>query len=160
MAKTKKKTQPGTIATNRRARHDFDIEQTFEAGVALVGSEVKTLRGGKATLTDAYGVVRGTEVFLYGVHIPEYAQASIQNHEPTRARKLLLKKDEIARIAVKTEQQGYTLIPLRLYFKANLVKVELALARGRKTHDKRHAIAKREADREMARAAASARRSR
>lgn len=139
------------IATNRRARHDYEIEQTFECGIALVGSEVKTLRGGKASLQDAYGVVRNGEVLLHGTHIPEYPQASMQNHEPTRPRKLLLHRGEIAKIRTKTEQQGYTLIPLRLYWKDNKVKVEMALARGKRQYDKRQALVKREHDREMAR---------
>jgi SsrA-binding protein len=138
------------IATNRRARHEYEIEQTFEAGISLVGSEVKTLRSGKASLQDAYGVVNRGEVWVYGVHIPEYPQASLLNHEPTRARKLLLHKKEIGKLAAKTQQQGYTLVPLKLYFKGNKVKVELALARGRRKWDKREAIAKREAAREMA----------
>ena len=138
------------IATNRRARHEYEIEQTFEAGIALVGSEVKTLRSGKASLQDAYGIVNRGEVWVYGLHIPEYPQASILNHEPTRARKLLLHKKEIGKLAAKTQQQGYTLVPLKLYFKGNKVKVEIALARGRRKWDKREAIAKREAAREIA----------
>lgn len=139
------------IATNRRARHDYDIEQTFEAGIKLVGSEVKTLREGKANLQDSYATIRDGEVFVYGVHIPEYKHASYQNHEPLRPRKLLLHAEEIHKIAVKSEQQGYTLVPLKLYFKANKVKLQLAVARGRKRYDKRQAIAKREAEREMQR---------
>jgi len=139
------------IATNRRARHDFDIEQTYEAGIQLTGSEVKVLRTGKASLQDSYGTVRGGEVFAYGIHIPEYPQASYNNHEPTRPRKLLLHGDEIHKITVRTEQQGYTLVPLKLYFKGNKVKVQLAVARGRKRHDKRQAIAEREAKREIQR---------
>src|SRR6266699_6798276 len=138
------------IATNRRARHDYDIEQTYEAGIALVGSEVKTLRSGKASLQDSYGVINRGEVWVYGLHIPEYPQASMLNHEPTRARKLLMHRKEIAKLAAKTQQQGYTLVPMRLYFKGNKVKVELALAKGRKKWDKREAIAKREVTREMA----------
>jgi len=138
-----------TIATNRRARHDYQIEEVFEAGIALQGSEVKTLRGGKASLQDAYAVVRDNEVFLMGVHIPPYPQASMQNHEPTRSRKLLLHRAEIKRLIGKTAERGLTLVPLRLYFKANKVKVEIALARGKRTYDKRQTIAKREAEREM-----------
>jgi SsrA-binding protein len=145
------------VATNRRARHEYDIEQAFEAGIALVGSEVKTLRSGKASLQDAYGVINRNEVWVYGVHIPEYPQASMLNHEPTRARKLLMHRKEIAKLAAKTQQQGYTLVPLRLYFKGNKVKVELALAKGRKKWDKREAIAKREASREMAKHAGAVR---
>jgi SsrA-binding protein len=146
------------IATNRRARHEYDIEQTFEAGITLVGSEVKTLRSGKASLQDAYGVVNRGEVWAYGIHIPEYPQASILNHEPTRVRKLLLHKKEIGKLEAKTQQQGYTLVPLKLYFKGNKVKVELALARGRRKWDKREAIAKREAAREIAKHAGAVRR--
>jgi SsrA-binding protein len=148
------------IATNRRARHDYEIEQTYEAGISLVGSEVKTLRAGKASLQDAYGVIRNGEVFIYGMHIPEYPQASMLNHEPTRARKLLLHAGEINKLRAKTEQQGYTLLPLKLYFKGNKVKVELALARGRRKWDKREAIAKREAQREIAKRVGAVRKGR
>jgi SsrA-binding protein len=138
-----------TIASNRRARHDYHIEEVIEAGISLQGSEVKTLRGGKASLQDAYAVVRGNEVFLMGVHIPPYPQASLQNHEPTRSRKLLLHREEIKRLIGKTAEKGLTLVPLRLYFKGNKVKAEIALARGKRTYDKRQTIAKREAEREM-----------
>jgi SsrA-binding protein len=139
-----------TVATNRRARHNYHIEETLEAGIALQGSEVKTLRGGKASLQDAYAVVRGDEIFLMGVHIPPYPQASLQNHEPTRTRKLLLHRKEINRLIGKTAEKGLTLIPMRLYFKGNKVKVEIAVARGKRLYDKRQSIAKREAEREMA----------
>lgn len=155
-----KKTSEGVVATNRRARHEYDIEQTYEAGIVLVGSEVKSLREGKASLADAYAVIRRGEVFVVGLHIPEYPQASMQNHEPTRERKLLLHSGEIAKLVVKIQQQGYTLVPLLLYFKTNKVKVEVALAKGRRTHDKRQAIAKRDAEREMAKAASARRRGR
>ncbi|MFA5892112.1 MAG: SsrA-binding protein SmpB [Actinomycetota bacterium] len=155
-----KKTSEGVVATNRRARHEYDIEQTYEAGIVLVGSEVKSLREGKASLADAYAVIRRGEVFVVGLHIPEYTQASMQNHEPTRERKLLLHSGEIAKLVVKIQQQGYTLVPLLLYFKQNKVKVEVALAKGRRTHDKRQAIAKRDAEREMAKAASARRRGR
>jgi SsrA-binding protein len=137
------------VASNRRARHDYHIEEVFEAGVQLVGSEVKTLRGGKASLQDAYALVRGSEVFLIGVHIPPYPQASIQNHEPTRTRKLLLHREEIRRIIGKTAEKGLTLVPMRMYFKGNKVKVEIGVARGKRTYDKRQTLAKREAEREM-----------
>ena len=153
----KKKASEGAIAANRKARHDYDIEQVYEAGISLVGSEVKSLRQGKASLQDAYAVVRAGEVFLHNLHIPEYPQASILNHEPTRARKLLLHADEIHKLFVKTDQQGYTLVPLKLYFKGNRIKVELAVARGRKHWDKREAVAKREAQREMQRHEGAAR---
>jgi len=146
------------IATNRRARHNYHIEETYEAGISLVGSEVKTLRGGKASLQDAYAVIRDGEVFLLGVHIPPYAQASIQNHDPTRMRKLLLHKEEIRRLIGKINEKGLTLVPLRLYFKGNKVKAELALAKGKRAYDKRQSIAEREAKREMSRREGSRRR--
>ena len=139
-----------TIATNRRARHDYHISEALEAGISLVGSEVKSLRDGKASLQDAYAVVRGEEVFLMGVHIPPYAQASINNHEPTRSRKLLLHKGEIRKLIAKTAEKGLTLVPLRMYFKANKVKVEIGVAKGKRHFDKRETIAKRDAEREMA----------
>ena len=139
-----------TIATNRRARHDYHIFEAVEAGISLVGSEVKSLRDGKASLQDAYAVVRGEEVFLMGVHIPPYPQASIMNHEPTRSRKLLLHKGEIRKLIAKTAEKGLTLVPLRMYFKGNKVKVEIGVAKGKRHFDKRETIAKRDAEREMA----------
>jgi len=139
-----------TIATNRRARHDYHISETLEAGVSLVGSEVKSLRDGKASLQDAYAYVRSEEVYLMGVHIPPYPQAALQNHEPTRARKLLLHKSEIRKLIGKTAEKGLTLVPLRMYFKGNKVKVEIGVAKGKKHYDKRESIATREAEREMA----------
>src|SRR5256885_13106596 len=111
----REKSEPSRVATNRRARHEYDVEQPFEAGITLVGSEVKTLRGGKASLQDAYGVINRGELWVYGIHIPEYPQASMLNHEPTRARKLRMHKKEIAKLPDKTQQEGYTLIPLKLY---------------------------------------------
>jgi SsrA-binding protein len=139
-----------TIATNRRARHDYHISETIEAGISLVGSEVKVLRDGKASLQDAYAVVRGEEVFLMSLHIPPYPQASIMNHEPTRTRKLLLHKGEIRKLIAKTAEKGLTLVPMRMYFKGNKVKVEIGVAKGKRHFDKREAIAKRDAEREMA----------
>ncbi|MBI4729467.1 MAG: SsrA-binding protein SmpB [Acidobacteria bacterium] len=141
---------PGTIASNRKARHDYHIEETYEAGLSLRGSEVKTLRQGKASLQESYAVVRGNEAFLIGANIPPYAQASILNHEPTRTRKLLLHKQEIRRLLERTHERGFTLVPLRLYFKGNKVKCEIALARGKRAYDKREAIARRDAEREIA----------
>lgn len=138
-----------TVASNRKARHDYHIEESFEAGIILQGSEVKSLRGGKASLQDAYAMVRGEEIFLLGAHIPPYPQASMQNHEPTRPRKLLLKRKEIDRLIGKTKEKGLALVPLRIYLKDNLFKVEIALARGKHAYDKRQTIAKREAEREM-----------
>lgn len=146
------------IATNRKAHHNYAIEETYEAGISLVGSEVKTLRGGKASLQDAYAVIRGSEIFLLGVHIPPYPQASMQNHDPTRMRKLLLHKEEIRRLIGKMNEKGLTLVPLRLYFKGNKVKAELALAKGKRSYDKRQSIAEREAKREMAKREGSRRR--
>jgi SsrA-binding protein len=138
-----------TVASNRKARHDYHIEETLEAGLALQGSEVKSLRSGKASLQDSYAMVRGNEVYLMGAHIQPYPQASMQNHEPTRPRKLLLKRKEIDRLIGKTKEKGLTLVPLRIYLKKNLFKVEIALAKGKKDYDKRQTIAKREAEREM-----------
>ena len=140
------------IAQNRKARHDYSIEDVFEAGVVLTGTEVKSLRAGRATLTDGYALVEDGEIWLRGVHIPEYDQGTWTNHEPRRPRKLLLRKDEIRRIANKTKESGLTIIPLAMYFKDGYAKVEVALARGRKNYDKRQAIAERESKREAERA--------
>ncbi|WP_197320801.1 SsrA-binding protein SmpB [Saccharomonospora sp. NB11] len=140
------------IASNRRARHDYTIIDTYEAGVALVGTEVKSLRAGKASLADSFATVDDGEVFLRGLHIPEYSHGTWTNHEPRRTRKLLLHRKEIEKLIGKTKESGLSLVPLSLYFKNGKVKVELALAKGRKAHDKRQAIAKRDAQREMARA--------
>lgn len=155
---SKKGSNDSVVATNRRARHDYHIEATYEAGISLLGSEVKSLRDGKAQLQDGYATIKGNELFLYGVHIPEYTYASYQNHEPTRPRKLLLHRHEIAKILVKTSQQGYTLVPMKLYFKGNKAKVEIGLAKGKQTHDKRQSIAERDAKRQIERAAATRRR--
>ena len=138
-------------AVNRRARHDYHIEETFEAGMVLTGSEVKALRDGKANLKDSYGRIEGDEVWLWNAHISPYGPASQFSHEPTRTRKLLLHREQIARLTGKVKERGLTLIPLRLYFKGGRAKVELALARGKKHYDKRQAIARREADRDAAR---------
>jgi len=140
------------IAVNRRARHEFLIEETLEAGIVLVGSEIKALREGKANLKDSYGRIEGDEVWLWNAHISPYAPASQFGHEPTRTRKLLLHREEIARLTGKVKERGLTLVPLRLYFKNGRAKVELALARGKKQHDKRDAIREREVRREMDRA--------
>jgi SsrA-binding protein len=140
------------VAQNRKARHDYHVEDTYEAGMVLTGTEVKSLRAGRASLTDGFAEVRGDEVWLQGVHIPEYTQGTWTNHEPRRARKLLLHRREIERIASRVSERGLTLVPLSLYFKDGRAKVEIALARGKKTYDKRQAIAKREADREAQRA--------
>lgn len=140
------------VAQNKKARHDYSIEDVFEAGLVLTGTEVKSLRAGRASLTDGYATIDDGEAWLRGVHIPEYDLGTWTNHEPRRARKLLLRKDELRRIAGKTRETGLTLIPLALYFKDGYAKVEIALARGRKSYDKRQAIAERESRREADRA--------
>ena len=140
------------VAQNRKARHDYHVDSTVEAGIVLTGTEVKSLRAGRATLTDGYATIDDGEVWLRGVHIPEYDLGTWTNHEPRRPRKLLLRKDEIKRLAAKSQSKGFTLIPLALYFKDGYAKVEIALATGRKHADKRQAIAEREAKRETERA--------
>ena len=136
------------IAQNRKARHDYHVEDTWEAGLVLMGTEVKSLRQGRATLSDGFAEVDDHEVWLHGVHIPEYIQGTWTNHASRRRRKLLLNKSEIAKIERKIGDKGYTLIPLSLYFKDGRAKVEIALAKGKKSWDKRHAIAERTAERE------------
>ena len=140
------------IAQNRRARHNYTILDTYEAGVALVGTEVKSLRLGRASLVDAYATIDDGEVWLRGLHIPEYTQGSWTNHEPRRTRKLLLHREEIERLIGKTREGGLTLVPLSLYFADGKVKCELALARGKRDYDKRTDLATRDANREIARA--------
>ena len=135
-------------AQNRKARHDYHIEDTYEAGLVLTGTEVKSLRMGRASLVDGFGEVHEGEVWLHGVHIPEYSQGTWTNHAARRKRKLLLNRHEIDRIESRVNEKGLTLIPLSLYFKDGRAKVEIALARGKKTWDKRHAIAERQAKRE------------
>ena len=139
------------ITVNRKARHEYSILQTFEAGIVLQGTEVKSLRQGKANLVDSYASLKNGEVWLIGAHISEYTQGNINNHLPVRDRKLLLKKSEIRRLIGKVKEKGLTLIPLRLYFKDGKVKVELALAKGKKVYDKRESIAKRDLQREQGR---------
>ncbi len=140
------------IAVNRRARHDYFIEETIEAGLVLTGSEVKSLRAGKAQLKDSYARIERGEAWLLNAHISEYSPAAQFGHDPTRRRKLLLHAREIARLAGKTKESGLTLVPLRLYFKHGRAKVELGLARGKKLYDKRESIKERESRREMDRA--------
>jgi SsrA-binding protein len=140
------------IASNRKARHDYAILDTFEAGIALTGTEVKSLRAGRASLVDAYAQEKDGEIYLYGLHVPEYAQGTWTNHEPRRTRKLLLKRFEIDRLIGKTRETGLTLVPLSMYFADGWAKVEIALARGKRTYDKRQDLAKRDADREITRA--------
>src|ERR687883_281371 len=142
-----------TIARNKRARHDYEILETWEAGLVLTGTEVKSLRDGKANLTDAYGVVKDGEVFLLNLHISPYERGNYFNHEPTRTRKLLLHRKEIRRLIGAVERQGLTLIPLDLYFKRGVAKVTLALGKGKQLHDKRADARRRDDEREMARAA-------
>jgi SsrA-binding protein len=139
------------IAKNRKARHEFHILQSFEAGIALQGTEVKALRAGRVNLGDAYGEIRNGEVWLVKMHIGPYDQGNRQNHEPFRRRKLLLTRREIRKIFPRIEERGQTLVPLKLYFKRGLVKVEIALARGKKLHDKREAKAEQDVKRRMAR---------
>jgi len=140
------------IAQNKKARHDYSIEDVYEAGMVLTGTEVKSLRAGRASLTDGFATIDDGEVWLRGMHIPEYTQGTWTNHEPRRARKLLLRKEEINRIAAKVKDSGVTLVPLAVYFNDGYAKVEIAVARGRKNYDKRQAIAERESKRESERA--------
>jgi len=139
------------IAVNRKARHEYAILQTFEAGIVLVGTEVKSLRQGKANLVDGYAKLEMNEVWLVNVNISEYTQGNINNHDPRRERKLLLNRSEKKKLIGKTKEKGLTLIPLRLYFKNGKVKVELALAKGKKVYDKRRDIAKKDFQREQER---------
>jgi SsrA-binding protein len=150
--KTKAKSEFQMIADNRKARHDFFIEETVEAGIALQGTEVKSCRLGRVNLRDAYAQVMNGEAFLESVHISPYEQGNRYNHEPLRKRKLLLHKMEIMRLLGKVRQEGYTLVPLKLYFKRGKVKVEIGLAKGKKAYDKRADIADRDVKREIARA--------
>lgn len=140
------------VAQNRKARHDYFIEETFETGIALEGTEVKSLREAKVNLKDSYAQVEKGEIFLYNMHISPYDPASRFNHDPLRVRKLLMHKSEIKRLIGLTQEKGYTLIPVSLYFKRGRAKVELALAKGKKVYDKRRAIAEKDARREMERA--------
>jgi len=153
VAKKAKKRAPasGDVATNRRAGHRFELVEKFEAGIALRGSEVKSLRNGKAQLSDAYAVIDRGEVWLRGLHIPPYEPASRENHEPERPRKLLLHRAEIERLVGKTAERGLTLVPTRIYFKGPRAKVELALARGKEGRDRRREIAERDVRREVER---------
>ena len=140
------------VATNRKARHDYLIEDTYEAGLVLTGTEVKSLRAGRASLVDGYGFIDGNEAWLDAVHIPEYTEGTWTNHPPRRKRKLLLHKAQIIKISHKTKEGGYTLIPLSIYFLDGRAKVELAVAKGKREYDKRHALRERQDQREAARA--------
>lgn len=140
------------VATNRKARHDYTIEDTYEAGLVLSGTEVKSLRMGRASLVDGYGFIDGGEAWLDAVHIPEYTQGTWTNHPPRRKRKMLLHKAQIIKISQKVKEGGYTLVPLRIYFSDGRAKVELAVAKGKKEYDKRHALRERQDKREAERA--------
>lgn len=140
------------LATNRKAYHDYLIHEVYEAGIALTGSEVKAIRAGRANLRDGFAKVEGGQVWLWNVHVGAYEPASRFGHAPKRPRRLLLHRAEIRRLTGKVEERGYTLVPLRLYLRGHRVKVELGLGRGRKLHDKREALAQREAQREIERA--------
>ena len=139
------------VASNRKARHDYSILETYEAGIALTGTEVKSLRMGRASLVDGFAQERNGELILHGVHIPEYTQGTWTNHEVRRTRKLLLRREEIDKILRKVSDSGLTLVPLSLYFSDGWAKVELGLARGKRSYDKRQDLAERDAKREIAR---------
>jgi SsrA-binding protein len=141
------------VAQNKKARHDYAIDETFEAGIVLTGTEVKSLRQGRASLIDAYAAIQDGELWMFGAHIPEYTEGTWNNHTPRRARKLLMHKAEIVKLTVKLKEGGLALVPLQLYFKDGHAKVELGLGKGRKSYDKRQVLAKRDADSEMRRAA-------
>lgn len=145
------KTQNKTLATNRKARHDFFIEETIEAGIALTGTEVKSFRQGKVNLKESYAMVENSEVFIYGMHVSPYEQGNIYNVDPLRKRKLLLHKREIRKLVGYITQKGYSLVPLSAYLKAGKVKIELAIAKGKKLYDKREDIAKKDAERRIQR---------
>ena len=147
-----KETGRKLIAQNKKARHDYAIEDVYEAGLVLTGTEVKSLRAGRASLVDAYAAIKDGEVWLHNAHIPEYDQGSWTNHEPRRPRKLLLHRGEIAKLIGKTKESGLTLVPLSMYFKDGRAKVEIALARGKRAYDKRQSLAARDAAREIDRA--------
>ena len=144
-----KETGRKLVAQNRKARYDYHIDDTVEAGLVLVGTEVKSLRAGRATLGDGFAEIENGEAFLHGVHIPEYTQGTWTNHSARRKRKLLLNRVEIDKIERRVTERGLTIVPLSLYFKDGRAKVEIALAKGKKTYDKRHALAERQADREV-----------
>lgn len=143
------------VATNRKARHDYHIEDVYEAGLVLTGTEVKSLRAGRASLVDGYASIESGEAWLENVHIPEYLQGTWTNHSTRRRRKLLLNRIEIAKLAGKIKESGYTLVPLSIYFKDGRAKVEIALAKGKRDYDKRHALKEAQDKREAARAMAT-----
>ena len=139
------------VVSNRKARHDYHLEDTYEAGLVLTGTEVKSLRAGRASLTDGFAEITDGEMWLQGVHIPEYTQGTWNNHAPRRKRKLLLNRGEINKIERRVNERGLTVVPLSLYFKDGRAKVEIALAKGKRAYDKRQAIAKRDAERDATR---------
>ena len=145
------------VSDNRRARFDYDILESLEAGIVLTGTEIKSIRSGRVTLAHSFARVTNGEVWIHGMHIPPYAQGNIYNHEPTRPRKLLLRRRQIMDLTRRVTSSGYTLIPLRLYITRHKAKIQLGLARGRKSFDKRQVLAKRDADLEMARTLAARR---
>lgn len=148
-----KKGDKKDLALNRKASHDYFIEDTFEAGMVLTGTEIKSIRGGKANMTDAFATIRNGEAFVHNMHISPFEQGNMNNpKDPTRARKLLLKKDQIARLIGKTKQEGYTLVPLKIYIRNGYAKLLLGLGRGKKQYDKRESAAKRDAQRDIQRA--------
>jgi SsrA-binding protein len=159
VAKTEAKSSEKLVADNRKAFHDFHILETFEAGVALLGTEVKAIREGRVNLRDSYGRAEGGEIWVYNIHISPYTHRGYADHEPTRRRKLLLHREEIRKLVGKTTERGMTLVPTRMYFKNGRVKLAIGLAKGKKEYDKRETIKRREADRET-RAAIKERRSR
>jgi SsrA-binding protein len=148
----KKERGNAVVATNRRARHDYTIEDTYEAGIVLTGTEVKSLREGRASLVDGYAFIDGGEAWLDAVHIPEYTEGTWNNHSPRRKRKLLLHKAQIVKISHKTKEGGYTLVPLQIYFLDGRAKVEIAVAKGKREYDKRQALRERQDKREAERA--------
>ncbi|MCH8088490.1 MAG: SsrA-binding protein SmpB [Chloroflexi bacterium] len=139
------------IAVNRKARHDYDILETIEGGLVLTGTEIKSIRNGRANIRDAFARPEGGELWLYNAHIAQYASGNRYNHEPTRPRKLLLHRDQIDRLIGKVQEKGLSLVPLKLYIKDHRAKIELALAKGRKLYDKRRSIAEKDAERQMQR---------
>lgn len=140
------------VAQNKKARHDYFIEETYEAGIVLTGTEIKSIRKGRVNLKDGYAGIRNGEAWLYNVHISEYEQGNRYNHDPVRVRKLLLQRGEINKLLGQTKVQGYSLVPLRMYLKGGFCKVEIGLAKGKKNYDKRESIKKRDAQREVQRA--------
>jgi SsrA-binding protein len=140
-----------TVASNRRARHDYAIQETLEAGIQLTGDEVKSLRGGRASLTDCYARVRDGEAWIEGMHIPPYEQGDVKRHLPTRPRKLLLHRREIEKLAAQQQEERLAIVPLRVYFTHGIAKVELGVGRGKREFEKRQSIAKRESQREIER---------